>query len=90
MSEETKLRELLAGLAESGAEPDEDAAWTAITEGIAADARRSRRMKLAVIGGAVAAGSPRLRWRCSPERAADEESVDVGPAATDTRLAPAG
>jgi hypothetical protein len=83
MNEETKLHDVLRVLAESGAEPDEGAAWTAITEGIAADARRARRTKLAVIAGAVAAGSLAAAIAIFAGVSGDEESVDVGPAATD-------
>lgn len=80
---EQQIRDALRGVAESGGQPDEAAAWNRIATGIAADGSARRRRVL--LGGAgLAIAGAAAAFVVVAATSGDEEAVEVGPAAEST------
>lgn len=80
MTDDTAIRDTLRTLAESGPDPDEDAAWAQVTAAIRADEIRRRRRLLAGAGVGIATTAAAVALLAGFAGDVDQ-AVDVGPAA---------
>jgi hypothetical protein len=76
----TKLQGALRALADADPAPDETAAWTAITTGIQADARRARRIKLLASAGTALTAAAAVAALVLLGPIDRDQAIDVGPA----------
>jgi hypothetical protein len=78
-SDITKLEGALRAIAEADPAPDETAAWSAITLGIQADARRSRRIKLLASAGTALTTAAAVAALVLLGPIDRDQAIEVGP-----------